>query len=91
MTNNDRVEEIANKVRDLELHLTAWKSLATQNCSGREIARLDRVVEDDVAQVRSADNYREHVDEFLKALRATGDDSGLIQTLHEEILYRANL
>ena len=91
MTNNTRAQEIVERVRDLEEHLNAWKSLATQNCSDREIARLERLAEEDVAQVRSGDNYRAHVAEFQKALDRASDDNSLLETLHAEIQYRANL
>jgi hypothetical protein len=86
MTNRDLTEEIAETVRNLREHLSAWKSLATQDRPDREIARLDRLVEDEVALARSDDNYREHAGEFLKALDRASDDSLLIQRLHEEIL-----
>jgi len=90
VTNNGRAEEIADKVRDLEEHLNAWKSLATRNCSNLELARLERLVEEDITRVRSEDNYREHVAEFLKALHRANDDNSLLETLHAEIQYRVD-
>ena len=91
MTNHTRAQEIVEKVRDLEEHLKAWKSLATRDCSDPEIARLERLAEEDVVQVRSDDSYRAHVAEFQKALDRANDDSSLLEKIHAEIQYRANL
>ncbi len=85
MNNNDRAEQIASKVRDLEEHLIEWRSLATQNRSEREIARLDRLVEDEVARVRSPLPYREHLDEVAKILHSATDDSVLMKRLYEVV------
>jgi hypothetical protein len=86
MNNKNRAEEIAERVRDLQEHLDAWRSLATQDQSAREVARLHQLVEVDVAQVRATASYLENVDEALKAFHSSADDSALLKTLHEQIL-----
>jgi hypothetical protein len=89
MNNNDRAEQIAAKVRDLEERLTEWRSLATQDRSDREIARLGQVVEGEITRVRSLLPYREHLDEVVKKLHSATDDGVLIQRLYEEIFLRS--
>jgi hypothetical protein len=85
MTNKDLAAEIEQTVRNLREEVTAWKSLATEDCSPRDIARLEREILDDVSQLRSSAEYLAHVREFQQALdRASGDS--LIQRLHEEVL-----
>jgi hypothetical protein len=82
------VEGIADRVRELEEYLTAWKSLATENCSPQRIAVLERQVLAEVSQVRATAHYRESVGEFLKALGRASVDDRLIQRLYEEVFQR---
>jgi len=91
MNTADKVEQIMNRVRDLEERLSAWKSLATRDHSVKESALLNREVEDELTQVRAPLPYREHLDEFRKALDSAIGDDALIQQLYEEIFLRTTV
>jgi hypothetical protein len=85
MTNRDKAEQIAQTVRNLQEELSAWKSLATENCSQQKIHLLELQVLTEVSDIQSDADYREHVGQFLKALDAATDDTHLLHVLYEEV------
>ena len=91
MRNADRAEQIAAKVRDLEERLAEWKALATENLPEREIARLNRLVEDGIAVGRAPYEHRERIAQVAKVFQSATDDGSLIQRLYEEIFLRSTV
>jgi hypothetical protein len=84
MDSKDMAEQIANHVLDLEEHVKAWKSLATQGLH-QPIEKLESSVERRLGQIRSRPKYGESHAQFLKELRAAKDDGALVTTLYEGI------
>ena len=91
MNNTNRAEQIEERMRNLQERFNAWQAIATDGLPAREIARLNRRVDDIVAEDRAPLHYREHVAEVQKALQSAIDDGALIQRLYEEIFLRATL
>jgi|ERR1035441_394254 hypothetical protein len=84
MDSKDMASQIADHLLDVEEHLKAWKSLATQGLH-QPIEALESSVERRLGQIRSRPKYGESHAQFLKALRNASDDGALVTTLYEGI------
>jgi hypothetical protein len=89
MENKCMAEQIADRVLDLEEHLSAWKSLATQKLR-QPTEELESSVETLLGRIRVQSKAREYHAQFVKDIHASKDDI-VLKTLFEGILQRSTV